>query len=146
MSLQYLKKEVRDDIDFLHADKHQSYLQVDFNSLGIKVSYKVILSLLMDMIKHSRSIQSNKFALSLQHFKKEVHFLHADKHQNFYKMALSSLMEVARHVQSTQNRKLLIFLQYIKKKVLQLLLCSIVMQNIQIFYRGPVMFVVTCYR
>ena len=39
-------------------------------------------------------------------------------------------MEVARHVQSTQNRKLVMFLQYIKKKVLQLFLCSIVIQNI----------------
>ena len=24
MSLQYLKQEVRDEVDFLHADKHQS--------------------------------------------------------------------------------------------------------------------------
>ena len=36
MSLQYLKKEVRDEFDFLHADSHQSVLQVDFNTLGIK--------------------------------------------------------------------------------------------------------------
>ena len=55
MSLQYLKKELRDEVDFLHSDKHQSFLQVDFNTLGIKVSYKVILSLLMGMIKHSQS-------------------------------------------------------------------------------------------
>ena len=55
MSLQYLKKEVRDEVDFLHADKHQSFLQVDFNTLSIKVFYKVILSLLMGMIKHSQS-------------------------------------------------------------------------------------------
>ena len=39
-------------------------------------------------------------------------------------------MEVVRHVQSNQNKKLVIFLEYIKKKLLQLLLCSIVMQNI----------------
>ena len=38
MSLQYLKKEVRDEVDFLHADKHQSFLQADFNTLGVKVS------------------------------------------------------------------------------------------------------------
>ena len=57
MSLQYLKKEVRDEVDFLHADKHQSFLQVDFNTLGIKVSYKVILSLLMGMNKHSQITQ-----------------------------------------------------------------------------------------
>ena len=53
-------------------------------------------------------------------------------------------MEVARHAQSTQNRKLAIFLQ-LKEKILQLLLCSIVMQNIQIFYEVPVMFDVTCF-
>ena len=47
MSLQYLKKEVKDEVDFLHADKNQTFLQVDFNTFGIKVSYKVILSLLM---------------------------------------------------------------------------------------------------
>ena len=43
MSWQYLKKEVIEEVDFLHADKHQSFLQVGFNTLGIKVSYKVIL-------------------------------------------------------------------------------------------------------
>ena len=62
MSLQYLKKEVRDEVDFLHVDKHQSFLQVDFNTLGIKDAYKVILSLLLGMIKHSQSTQSNRFA------------------------------------------------------------------------------------
>ena len=50
MSLQYLKKEVRDEVDFLYADKHQSFLEVDLNILGIKVSYKAVLSLLVDMI------------------------------------------------------------------------------------------------
>ena len=39
ISLQYLIKEVRDEVDFLHADKHQSFLQVDFNTYAIKVSY-----------------------------------------------------------------------------------------------------------
>ena len=72
MSLQYLKKKVRDEVDFQHADKHQSFLQVDFNTLGIKVSYKVVLSLLMGMIKHSQSTQSNKFAVSLQYLKKKL--------------------------------------------------------------------------
>ena len=54
MALQYLKKEVRDEVDLLHADKHQSFLQVDLNTLGIKVFYKMMLSLLMGMIKHSK--------------------------------------------------------------------------------------------
>ena len=72
MSLQYLKKEVRDELDFSHADKHQSFPQVDFNTLSIKVFYKMILSLLMGMIKHSQSAQSNKLSITLQYLKNEV--------------------------------------------------------------------------
>ena len=35
ISLQYLKKEGRDEVDFQHADKHQTILQVDtMNSDG----------------------------------------------------------------------------------------------------------------
>ena len=33
-SLQYLKKEERDEVDFLHADKHQTLLQVDAINFG----------------------------------------------------------------------------------------------------------------
>ena len=29
VSLQYLKKGVSDEVDFLHADKHESFLQID---------------------------------------------------------------------------------------------------------------------
>ena len=43
MSLQYLKKEVKKGVHFLLADEHQSFLHVDFNTLGIKDAYKVIL-------------------------------------------------------------------------------------------------------
>ena len=50
--------------------------------------------------------------------------------KSFCKLALSFLMEVARHAQNTQNSRLVVLFQYIKKKVLELLLCSIVMQNI----------------
>ena len=72
-------------------------------------------------------------------------FFHADKHQSFCSLALSFLMEVGRHAQSNQKRKLVIFLHCIKKKVSQLLLCSIVIQSIEIFYGGPAMFIVTCF-
>ena len=61
-----------------------------------------MLSLLMGMIKHSQSAQSNKFAISLRYSKKEVrdgtHFLHVDKYQSFYKLALLFLMGVTRRV------------------------------------------------
>ena len=69
ISFQHLKIEVRDKVDFLHADKHQSFLQVYLNTLGIKVSYRVTLSLLMGMIK---STQSDKFAISLQYLGKKL--------------------------------------------------------------------------
>ena len=72
MSLQYIKKEVRDEVDFLHADECKNFLQVDSNTLGIKVFYKMMWSLLMGMIYYSQSTQSNKFAISLQYLKKEV--------------------------------------------------------------------------
>ena len=116
MSLQYLKKEIRDEVDFLHADEHQSFLQVDFNALFIKVSNKETL---MGMIKHSQNTQSNKFLISLQYIKKRLgmeFILHADKPQSFYKLALLFLMETTRYLETTQNRKLVIFLQYINKK------------------------------
>ena len=30
ISLQYLKKEVRNGVDFLHADKHQNFYKLDY--------------------------------------------------------------------------------------------------------------------
>ena len=41
ISVQYLKKELSDEVDFFHADKHQIFVKVYFNSMGIKVSYIV---------------------------------------------------------------------------------------------------------
>ena len=34
VSLQYLEKEERDEVDFLHAEKYQTILQVDAINLG----------------------------------------------------------------------------------------------------------------
>ena len=57
-----------------------------------KVTYKLTLSLLMGMIKHSQNTQINKFTIYLQYLAKEVsegvHFLNLDKHQTFYKLVL----------------------------------------------------------
>ena len=82
ISLQYLKKELCDEFDFLRADKHESLLQI--NSI-----------ILMGMVKHSQSSENSEFAISLQYLKKEVKddvgFLHADKHQNFRKVYFNAL-------------------------------------------------------
>ena len=48
MSLQYLEKEVKDKVDFLHADKYQKFLQGDTT-----IFYKETLLLMMGMIRHS---------------------------------------------------------------------------------------------
>ena len=70
MSLQYLKKEVKDEVDFLHADKYQSSQKFISTLWASKFPTRLVLSLLMGMIKHSQIIRSNKFAISLQYLKK----------------------------------------------------------------------------
>ena len=52
-------KEVSDEVDFLHADKHESFLQID-------------TLILMGMVKHCQSLKNSKFAMSLQYLIKEV--------------------------------------------------------------------------
>ena len=106
LTLQYLIKEVRYEVEFLHASKFATRWYYHY-----WWAWSSILKILKVTSLH---------AISLQYIKKEVkngvRFLHADKHQNFYKLALSFLIKVARYVQSTQSRKLIIFLQYIKEK------------------------------
>ena len=53
ISLQYLRKEVSDVVEFFHADKHERLLQID-------------TMILMGVVKHSQSSQNRKFAMSLQ--------------------------------------------------------------------------------
>ena len=53
------KKYVSDEVDFLHADKYGSLLQID-------------TMILMGMVKHSKSSQKSKFVMSLQYLKKDV--------------------------------------------------------------------------
>ena len=90
--------------------------------------------MLIDMIKHSQSTQSNKSAISLQYLKKEVrdgvHFLHADKHQSWHYGFWWKWPDISK-VPKIGSWKC--FCNILRKKVSQLLLCSIVMLNIQIF-------------
>ena len=79
ISLEYLRKELSDEVDILHPGKHESLQQID--STGI--------------VKNFQSSQNSKFAMSLQYLKKEVKaevdFLHAEfpslfqhfEHQSF---------------------------------------------------------------
>ena len=60
------------EVDFLPADKHQRFLQIDTIVLGVCVA------------RHAQITLNNKFAISLQYFKKQVSykvdFLDADRH------------------------------------------------------------------
>ena len=58
ISLQYLKREVNDEVDFLHAGKQENLPQID-------------TMVLMDMVKHLQSSQNCKFAMSVQYLKKQ---------------------------------------------------------------------------
>ena len=84
MSSQYRKKKVRYGVDFLHEDKHQSFLKVDLNTLGIKGDTTIIEGYDQAFSKYL----SNKSAISHKEVRYWVHFLHADKHHRFYKFAL----------------------------------------------------------
>ena len=59
ISLQHLKKELSDEVDFLYADRHESLLEIDS-------------MILRGMLKHCQSSQNITFAMSLQYRKKEV--------------------------------------------------------------------------
>ena len=74
--MQYLKKEGRDEVDFSHADKHQTMLQVDTINLS----------------EHGQAAeitQNIKFAKFLQYLKKEVRdvimelIFRADEHHSY---------------------------------------------------------------
>ena len=82
ITLQYIKKEVSDVFDFLHADKLKSLIQID-------------TMILMGIAKHFQSSQNSKFAMFLKYLKKEVRdeidFLHADKHQSFLQVDFNFL-------------------------------------------------------
>ena len=57
ISLQYRQKKVSNKVDFLHADKHESFLQIQ-------------TMIFMGMAKHSQNSQNSKFAMLLQYLRK----------------------------------------------------------------------------
>ena len=111
-----------DEVDFFHADKHDSLLQID-------------TMILMEMIKHSQSSKNSKFVMYLQCLKKEVRdgndFVRADKHQSFLevdfntlgfkvscKVILSLLMGmIKKHSRRTESNEFAISLQFSRKKL-----------------------------
>ena len=106
---------MKDEVDFLHADKNEYLLQI--NSMILKWT-----------VKRSQSSQNNKFAIPLQYLKKEVinevDFLHADQNQSFLQVCFNTLvnkqgetMGVIKRSKSTQSNNFAKPLQYLKKEV-----------------------------
>ena len=128
--------------------------------INIKVFKKFILTLwaskfhtslmfsLMCMIKHSQNTRSNNFAISLQNVKKEVknggHFWHADSVKVSTSLYYPFWWKCVGMFKMPKIGSWKHFCS-ILGKIVATTLCSIVMQNIQIFYGGPVMFIVTCW-
>ena len=99
ISLQYLKENVNDGVDF-------SLLII------VKRFFKVILSFLMCVARHAQITQNKKFAISLQYLKKEVNdevdFWYAGKYENLLQIDTMILMEMVKHFQSSQNSNFII--------------------------------------
>ena len=81
--------------------KHQTILEVDAINLGGH-----------GQAMPAQITQSNKFAKTLQYFKKDVRDevdSYCNEHHNFFKMILLFLMSVARYAKSTQNKYAVLF-------------------------------------
>ena len=110
----------------------------------------MILSLLMGMIKHSQIAQSNKFTISLQYLQISKKKLGMEV---IFGMQINDKVSTSWYypfwwkwpgmfkIPKIGSWK---YFYNILRKIVATPLCSIVMQNIQIFHGGPVMFVVTC--
>ena len=59
VSLQYLTKELSDEVHYLHAGEHVGFLQIS-------------TLILIGMVKLSQCSQNSKFAVVLQYLKQEV--------------------------------------------------------------------------
>ena len=65
-------KQASEEVDFLHADQHEGFLQIS-------------TIVLIRMVKRSQNSENSKYAMSLQYLKKEGRDevdLHANKHQS----------------------------------------------------------------
>ena len=74
--MQYFKKEVNDEVYFLHAGKHRRLLQIG--------------TIILSVCNHACPKYPKQVSISLQYFQKsmgdEVDFLSIDKHKSFLKI------------------------------------------------------------
>ena len=116
-------KEVQQG-DFLDADKHKSFLQIDTMIIdGDEQAFP----------KFPKQKVCNVFIISCKRSQRnEIDFLHADKHQNFLQVDFNALIikvslivipllsiGMSKDSQITQSNKLAISLQYLEKEVME---------------------------
>ena len=63
ISLQYLKRQMNDEVHFLHAGKHENLQQIDTMILMEMVKHF--------LVKHFQSSKNSMFPISVQYLKKE---------------------------------------------------------------------------
>ena len=114
-----ITKKVRDEVEFCDADKHQSSLPVDFNTLGINV-FSNVIGIIMNTWKawwwEWSSILKVLKVTSLQYLynisKKKLWM-----EFSIFDVSYRFLMKVARHVQSTEKGSLLNFSNILRKSI-----------------------------
>ena len=98
ISLQYLKKEVSDEVDFCMQ-------------ISMKASYKLILWILMGMVKYSQSSQHSKFQclynISKKKLEMKLFFCPQKIVKVFYKLISTLDIKVSYKVMLSNNLKLL---------------------------------------
>ena len=88
--------------------------------INVEGFFKVILLFQVCIARHAHITQNNKFAIFLEHHKKEVsnavNFLHVDKHESLLQVDTMILMEMVKYSQSFQSSKFVMSLQYFQKE------------------------------
>ena len=124
ISLQYLNENVKDEVDFLPADKCQRFLQC----------YTIILG-----VCGQACLAIFKFAISLQHVKKEVSdavdFLHADKHESLPQIQTKIFWWGWSSIPKVTKIASLQCFYNISKKMLEMKLIFWMQINIKVFYK-----------
>ena len=95
VSLQYLKKDVNDEVDLLHADKHENVLQIDIVILMRMVNY--LQSFQNSMVAFLYNISKNRLEIKLI-FCLQINIKVACK------VILSFFMSMVKHFQSSQSK------------------------------------------
>ena len=122
MFLQYIRKEVGYEVDFLHAGKYQSFPQggtitTDWNDQAFS------------------SIQSNKFSISQKISLRWHSFAGFRWTSKFLQVDIIVFDESGYTCPKYWKNEVGNIFAIFYEKMLQLLLCSFVKQNVQIFYR-----------